>query len=471
MKKKEAILSIVISSALLMSACSSGATSASESESKSKRAAINVETASVELESLDALSSFSGKLEPVEETNVSYQIGGKIQDLKADVGDSIKSSEVLASLIDSDLQLQVDLADNAVLQAEATVISANSAISASEANIGAANARINSAQANLAQVDKGARAQEKEQAKINVDLAKSAHEKLKTDLERIKALYDQGIVAKSQYDEIKLQVDNAQKQVAIAEQSYSLITEGSTEEQRDIVRSGIKEAEAGKAQAQAAAKQSQASKKQAEASYQQALIGKKQAEVALAKTKLTSPTSGVILTKHVSEGEQINAGDPIYTVGKINQLKAILPIPDKEVANWKAGDEVTVRLYDEERKGKVSKIYPQTNEGTGTVSVEVVIDNEELDWLPGQVVSANRTVSDNVGILVPIEAVISSGSDPYVFKVVDGHAVKTAVVTGKLVGNKIHIVSGLEEGTEIVIRGGEGVLDGDPLKTSGGKEE
>lgn len=450
-----------------MSACSSKPAATVESE----REAIPVEVGMVSNESLDALSSLSGKLEPYEESDVSFQIGGRIQKMNVDIGSRIKSGDVLSSLHASDVQLQVEQANSAILQAEAAIISSEAAINSSKASIEAANARINSAQASLAQVDKGAREQEKTQAKLAVDRATSAYEKMQTDLERIKSLYDQGIVAKKDYEDMKLQVENAEKDVASAKESYSLILEGATEEQRNMALSSITEAEAGKIQAQAGVEQSIASKGQAQATYEQALIGKEQAELSLTKTKLTSPLSGVILSKVVSEGEQINPGDPVYKIGRIEQLKVLLPVPDKEFKDWKVGDEVSVSLYEEKRSGKVTKIYPLTNAGTGTVSVEISIPNEKLDWLPGQVVKANKITSDNVGILIPIEAVLSSGTNPYAYKVVEGRAVKTEVETGNLVGNKIHIVSGIKEGDQIVIRGGELLMDGDPVKTNGGKTE
>ena len=99
----------------------------------------------------------------------------------------------------------------------------------------------------------------------------------------------------------------------------------------------------------------------------------------------------------MSEGQQVNPGDAIYKLGRTDQLKVLLPVPDKEIKEWKVGDQVSVTLYDQAKTGTGNKIYPQTNAGTGTISVEVVIPNKELDWVPGQVVKANRVTSDNTG--------------------------------------------------------------------------
>lgn len=422
-----------------------------------KTPALNVEVAKVKNESLDAISSLTGTLLPISETDVSFEIGGIVQTVYTEIGDTVKKGTALTTLKADDYQLQLKKADTAVLQAKASLSSA-------DATIQSADARIKSAQANLNSVLKGARDQERTQAKNAVARAQDMYNKLEKDTNNMKSLYDEGIVSQKEYDDIQLQLANAKKDLNNAEQALAMIQEGATSEQIEQVQAGIQEAQAGK-------NQSKASQSQAIASYEQALISKEQAALTLSKTTLQSPLPGVILNKLISEGQQVNPGEPVFKIGQINQLKVLLPVPDRDIKEWTKGDQVTVTLYDNSKVGTVTKIYPQTNASTGTISVEVVIPNDNLAWVPGQIVKANRVTNDNKGILVPIEAVISNGLDPYVFKVVKGKAVKTSVTTGNLVNNKIHIIKGLKADEQIVIRGGELLLDGDPVKTNGSKKE
>lgn len=494
MRKRWPLLTTVVCVALATSACSQSASTV-----ETQKTAVSVEVATAKNESLDAISSLTGTLQPYEETTVSFEVGGNIENMNADIGDVIQAGAMLTSLNSTDYDIQVKLADNAIRQAQAgldssdaaiksadsSVSSSDEAIKSAQANIKAANARINSAQASLDTVNKGARQQEKDQAKLAVDRAKDAYNKIKTDANRIQGLYDEGLASKKELDDINLQVSNAQKDLTNAEKSYSMVVEGATKEQRNQAKAGVQEAQASKEQAVAGVGQSKAAKGQAvsakeqavaakgqaEAVLEQAIISKQQAEHTRSKANLKSPINGVILDKLVSEGQHVNAGEAVYKLGQTDQLKVLLPVPDRDIKDWKVGDKVSVTLYDKDKTGKVTKIYPQTNAGTGTISVEVVIPNNNLEWVPGQVVKANRVSSNNKGILVPIEAVISNGSDPYVFKVVKGKAVKTNVTTGNLVDNKIHIVSGLKAGERIVVRGGELLLDGDPVETNGGKQK
>lgn len=428
-KIRWSLLSIAICSTLLVSACSAKEASTPET----KQTAIKVEVASVSIESLDTISNVSGTLLPYEEALVSFEVGGRIQNMNAEIGDTVKAGVILANLHSADFGLQVEQAESSVLQAEASLISSYAS------------------------------------AKLAVGKAKDSYNKLKTDLNRLKTLYEQGVVSKKEYEDLKLQVDNAQRDVVYAEESLSLLIEGATKEQRTQVLAGINEAQAGKVQAQAEIDQSVAAKGQAQAAYEQALVGREQAELNLSKTTLTSPLTGIVLEKLVSEGQQVNPGEAVYKLGRSDQLKALLPVHDKDIKQWKIGDQVSVSLYDQVKTGKVNKIYPQTNAGTGTISVEVMIPNEEFEWVPGQVIKASHISSDKNGILVPIEAVISSGFGPYVYKEVKGHAVKTMIEIGGIVNNKIHIISGLEEGDRVVVLGGELLKDGDLLEADGGK--
>lgn len=430
------MMSLILAPTLVLAACSSDSTSSEETE----KIALHVEVETVQKASLDAITSLTGTLMPTKESSVSFELGGIVKSISVDIGDSVKEGEVLASLSDQTYSLQLKQAETAV--------------SAAKASISAAEARIASAQASLSALEKGARGQERVQAKNALDKAKAAYEKLKTDTERMKALLNEGLISQKEYEDMELQLKSAEKDYSNAQQSYSMLEEGATAEQRAQGKAGVAEAKTGIEQAQSA--------------YEQAMVGKEQAELTLAKTILKAPFSGVILSKNIVEGQQASPGIGVFTIGQTQELKVLLPVPDREVSKWKVGDTVNVELYDEKRVGKVTKIFPQTNASTGTVSIEVVIPNDDLTWIPGQIVKANRISTDNMGILIPIEAVLSEGLDPYVFVVEDGKAVKTSVKTGNVIDNKIHIIEGLNEGEKVVIRGGELLLDGDPVEVGEG---
>lgn len=187
------------------------------------------------------------------------------------------------------------------------------------------------------------------------------------------------------------------------------------------------------------------------------------------KSLLKSPISGTVIAKLSTVGQLAGAGTPIYRVGRIDPLKVLLPVPDRDILSWHVGDVITVTLYREKREGKVTRIYPTTNQGTGTISVEVEVPNTQRDWFPGQIVNASRTAVMKEGLFVPVEAVLSRGeAKPYVFLAVGDKAVKTYVTTGELINNQLEILSGVKDEDQVVVKGADRLFDGDLIKQAGG---
>ena len=204
---------------------------------------------------------------------------------------------------------------------------------------------------------------------------------------------------------------------------------------------------------------------QAQAGLLNAQVSKEQAQLALSKTSLKAPFSGVITAKLASTGQLIGPGAPVYKLSQMDTLKVLLPVPDYQIADWEKGKEVTVDLYGEKKQGKVINVFPSTNQNTGTISVEVEIPNQDHKWFPGQVVKAEAKLKEQLGLFVPVEAVISTGTNnkPYVFLLQDGNAVKTEVTVGKLFENKLEITSGLSEQDQVITKGADRLFDGDPV--------
>lgn len=183
------------------------------------------------------------------------------------------------------------------------------------------------------------------------------------------------------------------------------------------------------------------------------------------KDLLKAPIKGVVIETLVSTGQLVGPGTPAYRIGQISELKVVLPVPDYEIKQWKINDAVTLSLYGEAREGRVTKINPATNKGTGTIGVEVTVPNPNHDWHPGQVIQVARKNGLDGGMFVPVQSVINRGEkDPYVFVAVEGRAVKKPVKIGKITGAYLEITSGLAMGEQVVSRGADHLFDGDRIE-------
>ncbi|WP_334077679.1 efflux RND transporter periplasmic adaptor subunit [Paenibacillus sanfengchensis] len=439
---------------LSITACSSGTggeKAAAESDKVSDSVA--VKTIKVKKEPLNTVYDLSGTLQSDDSATVSFQAGGEVKKTRVEVGDTVKAGDVLAELDTELAQIQLTQAKSGVAQAEGQ-------LNAAKAGIASAEAQIQAAKANLAAVEKGASQQQLAQAQNGVKQAEEAYNKVKADAERYSKLYAEGLISLDDHEKSQVQLKNAEITLDNAKQALSEATEGATDEQVQAAKSTVDQAQAGRGSALAA-------EAQAQAGYKNALAAQAQAELALSKTKLTAPISGTVLEKNVFVGQTAGAGSPAFVIGSTQALKVMLPVPDDRIGDWKVGQKVDLEQSGKTRTGSVIRIYPQTNAGTGTISVEVSVPNPEKDWFPGQVVKAGRQSAGKQGILVPAGAVISNGQEPYVFRAMDGKAVKTPVeLGGEISNNRFHITAGLKEGDVIVRAGADGLFDGDAIAAS-----
>lgn len=475
----------------ILSACS---TADSQAQSAEKA---NVELTTVKKVALNTTYDLSGTLAASDEYPVSFEINGTVEEVRGSVGDTVKQGELLANLDQADLQLKISNAAQAAQQAQAGISSAQATLKSAQgglskaqaskqsaaAGVAAANAKVESARAAERGVTDGARSQQKNQAINAVNKAQTTYNQNKIEADRASTLYQNGLLTKQEYEQAQTAVEVAEQSLNDAKQQLSLLQEGASASDRASAASAVKEAQAGVQsaetgiqqanaeveQAQAAIAQAQAGVEQAQASYQQAIVAQKEAALSLSRTTLKSSVSGVILEKDISSGQTISAGTPVFTIGKVNQLKVLLPIADQELKNWKVGQKISINLYDQVRTGTVQKLYPATNKNTGSINAEVIIANPQQDWKPGQVVKASQQATGRTGIAVPALAVMSTSNNPYVFVNQKGKAVKKTVQIGQLYNNQYEIKSGLQVGDQIVSSGGDRLMDGDVLQVQKGQ--
>jgi len=407
--KKRWLVPIAVIGLAATTACSNNPEETLPAAQETKQ--VVVET--VKTEQLQQVSELSATLQPWEEALVSFEVSGRVLELDRNEGDNVKAGDLLARVNDKDYELQVASTSAVVQQSAAT----------------------------LNKVQNGAREQEIAQAKLLVDKATIAQQQAQEDFQRIEKLYQEKAISKSDFESMQSRLSLALKDLENAQSAYSLVTQGARSEDKSL----------------------------SQATYQQAVISKEAASSTLAKTQLRSPIDGTILSKLSSAGNLVSAGTPVYHIGNIDQLKVVLPVPDREISTWKTGETITFDLYGEKREGKVLNIYPTTNKSTGTIGVEVQIENPKHDWYTGQVVKATKSIEGQAGIFVPIEAVISRGKgEAHVFVDKEGKAVKTQVEIGRMIHNKLEILSGLTTGEQVIVKGVDRLFDGDAIEAMGG---
>ena len=178
----------------------------------------------------------------------------------------------------------------------------------------------------------------------------------------------------------------------------------------------------------------------------------------LENTILRSPVSGVISARNYDRGDMYSMGQPVFTVQQITPVKILVPVSETDYTKVKKGDKVTLTADAIPGKtfcGQVSLLYPTMDSATHTFSVEVKVTNADKLLRPGMYVRVKVNFGDNFNPVVPDEAVIKQqGSGQRSVYVVDGGVATIKNVTlGRHYDSKYEIISGLEGGETIVVKG------------------
>ena len=182
-------------------------------------------------------------------------------------------------------------------------------------------------------------------------------------------------------------------------------------------------------------------------------------------TRLLSPISGVITVRNYDSGDMYNGGTPIFTVEKIRPVKLLVNISESLFTKVQKGKEVDVRLdvYGEEVfKGYVSLVYPTIDPATRTFTVEIKIQNTDERVRPGMFARVTMDFGQEHRVVVPDRAVVkqAGAGDRYVYVYKDGKVSYQKVVLAQRMGNLYEVISGVEDGDQVVVTGQSRLTNG-----------
>ena len=204
--------------------------------------------------------------------------------------------------------------------------------------------------------------------------------------------------------------------------------------------------------------------------------GVQKAQTNLGYATITSPIDGVVLSKSVEEGQTVAASfntPELFTIAQdLTDMRVIADIDEADIGGVKEGQRVTFTVDafpDDSFEGSVTQVRQQATTESNVVTYEVVISapNNDLKLKPG--LTANVTIytlekSDVLTVpakalrFMPNDALLSEGqtiSDveaPQKVWTQEGQTFKAhKVETGTTNGVTTEIVSGVGEGTEVLV--------------------
>jgi HlyD family secretion protein len=283
----------------------------------------------------------------------------------------------------------------------------------------------------IAELDKTNLISELNRAKADLSSAQSTLNYETANYNRYKTLYEKGLVSANDYENARLTYDKARQTVASSKENVQ------------------------------------------------------KAQTNLGYATITSPIDGVVLSKSVEEGQTVAASfntPELFTIAQdLTDMRVIADIDEADIGGVKEGQRVsfTVDAFpDDKFEGEVTQVRQQATTESNVVTYEVVISapNKDLKLKPGLTANVTIFTLEKNNVLaapakalrfMPNEALLSKDQKiedveaPTKVWTMEGNTFKAhAVQTGTTNGITTEIVSGISEGTEVLVdfklSGGEG---------------
>jgi len=181
------------------------------------------------------------------------------------------------------------------------------------------------------------------------------------------------------------------------------------------------------------------------------------------KTNIKAPFSGVVTAKLTEQGAFAAPGIPLLQITDIAVLKFTINIPETDLALFQIGKSYTITpdiMQNELINSKIFMVGSKAN-ASNSYAIQFEINNTGLRLkagMFGKVIVKNKMSAK--GIVIPSSAIIGSATNPQVYVVKNGKAIKQDVLIQSTLQNQVLLASGIVAGDVIVVNGFINLYDG-----------
>ena len=183
-------------------------------------------------------------------------------------------------------------------------------------------------------------------------------------------------------------------------------------------------------------------------------------------TILRSPVTGYVTARNFDVGDMFAMSAPLFTVQQVVPVKLLVGISESEYTKVKKGDTVTLTvdaIPGRTFRGKIDRLYPVIDAATHTFKAEVVVDNQNKVLRPGMYARVTVNFGSRSSVVVPDKALVKQEGTGTRFIYVlqeDGTVKYLPVKTGRHMGTEYEIIEGLQDGWKVVVKGQAALRDG-----------
>ncbi|MDZ7951991.1 efflux RND transporter periplasmic adaptor subunit [Nostoc sp. DedQUE09] len=354
-----------------------------------------------------------GQVEATQQSTIRAQTGGIVKQISVQPGDRVKIGMAIALLDDTDQQLAISQA----------------------------RAQLAQQRSNLARLEVGTRKEIIAQRQAAVTSAKARELEAQDNLKRTSNLVKEGALSQRVLVEAQAQLNNIQGERLEAEAELAEAKAGPIQEEIAAQRANVEAAKATLAQA----------------------------ELAKQRTRILASESGIVQTRHISNGDLVQTSGQIVTLVAGDRFDIFLELPEELSGKVTPGmtiDLTTRALPQWKQRATITAVVPSADTASRRQRVRVQINKPPSGLIPGMAIAGNLNMPSNrSSFVVSRDALTRRQNEWLVFAVADGKAKQIPVEMVSDMGKNVAIYHPtLRTGQRIVLRGGDGLQDGAPVK-------
>lgn len=320
---------------------------------------------------------------------VAARIMGNITNVRVREGDRVRAGQTVIEIENRDAPVQIQ-------KAQAGVRESNDARDEAERNIRAAESA-------------------RDAARANESLASSTFNRYQT-------LFNRQSVSPQEFDEVRTKLEVAK---AESERSDRMLQAAKARQNQTLGR------------------------------IDQAKADVSNARIYAAYSRLASPINGIVVAKHVDVGSMATPGAPLLTIENDANYQLEVSVEESQLGKIHLGNQASVTieaLGDQQLKCSVVEIVPAADPNSRSYTVKLSLPNISGQQLRSGIYGKARFVSGARNVLsVPHRAITQNGQLVSVFVVDQSGAARMRLIkTGETFADRVEVLSGLNDGEQIV---------------------
>jgi RND family efflux transporter MFP subunit len=191
-----------------------------------------------------------------------------------------------------------------------------------------------------------------------------------------------------------------------------------------------------------------------------------QSRIRVGDANVRASINGIVNKRYIEPGAYVAPGTRLFELVDVSKLKLAVTVNEAQVAQLKVGDAVQVKASvfpDKALNGRISFIAGKADASLN-FPVEIEVANTGSQIKAGMYGSAIFDFPNQAAkLIVPRSAFIGSVNSNQVFVAENNTAKLHNVIAGRIIGDQVEILSGLNEGDKVITSGQINLVEGSKI--------